>query len=227
MLPERFPHESFQTISPGSLAAMLFRNRKSEARSFFPVFPGQDREQRVTTPLRFRKHTAERPRVRQPVTVPESVSRLRFRSSAGSCIQRDAAVFAWPCFFVRCVRRGENAVTLRCQLRTAFRAPPFQHKASGLGRHARTKPVGSRPFQVAWLERAFHCLMTCGWNFAISGAVTESATGKKWAARVLAAGFSVNRTRGTTAAAGMSRYRAAHLRAPPGSTSSIRFFDAC
>lgn len=195
MLPERFPHQSFQTIPANGSAAMLLGNRKPQPRRIFAVFPGQDREQRVATPACFREHATERPCIRQPVTVSESIARPRVRSSAGSCIQRDAAVFVGTFFFVRCVRRGENAVTLRSQLRTAFRPPPLQHEASCLGCHARTKPVGSRPFQVAWLERAFHCLVTCAWNCDFVRR-DLSATGKKRAARVLGAGISVNRTPG-------------------------------
>jgi hypothetical protein len=52
--------------------------------------------------------------------------------------------------------RGETLSRLRRQLGAPFCPPPFEHEASGFGCHARAEPVGSRPFQVAWLERAFH-----------------------------------------------------------------------
>jgi hypothetical protein len=51
---------------------------------------------------------------------------------------------------------AEKILTLRGQSRAPFRASPLEYETSRFGCHARAKPVGSRPFQVTWLERAFH-----------------------------------------------------------------------
>src|SRR5690606_14886084 len=62
--------------------------------------------------------------------------------------------------------------------------------------------MGSRPLQVTWLESAFHYRLACVWSLTVElrrknsssrDAASLCATGKKWAARVLAAGIAVNR----------------------------------
>jgi hypothetical protein len=82
------------------------------------------------------------------------------RTSDGELVRGSGAIelsLSGPLFLSDVfVAEGMRQVTLRRQFGTPFRAPPLQHKASCFGCHACAEPVGSRPFQITWLEGAFH-----------------------------------------------------------------------
>lgn len=107
--------------------------------------------------------------------------RFAIRLCSSGPVLSDAFVFVGCCGVMPLTCR------LRCQLRTPFRASPLEHQATGFRCHASAKPVGSRPFQVAWLECAFHCRLTCalkrtalqlGRDGCVKGCAASVATAK-------------------------------------------------
>ena len=143
MLSERLPDNALDSVSAGCLSTVFLGNGQTESGPVHLVFSVQHRKPFIPAARCFFEHACKSGRIKQPVFFLEPVQRAA---------SQESGVWRW--------RLSQQSGR---ELSAAFGAAPLQNKASGFGRHARTKTVCACALDFARLIRTFHLPAT--WVF--------------------------------------------------------------
>jgi len=131
MLPERFPDNALDSVSAGSLPAVLFRYCQTQSGDVLVVVSAKHGKAFVTAAGRFFEHARIRRCIKQPLFFLEPEQRV---ASQHGWLQR----LLW----------GE--------LGAAFGSAALQNKTAGFRRHTGPKAVCAGALYFARLIRTFH-----------------------------------------------------------------------
>ena len=163
VLSKRFPHQAFDAIACHSLAAVLFRDRKTEASVLPAVAAIKDSEELVATSFCFSEYTTKRFGVQKPLGASKSIGMLAMPAGVCGfvgalycrCLGRNSGRNPGNrCRFCLAVRRDYGARRARPFARRCFKT----RRPALVAMRARKPWVRARLILLGWKVR-FICLL--------------------------------------------------------------------